>query len=249
MSLKQSLTHCWQLDENNDEKIFRDIVGHKHGICDVNTSVVSTTGKLNTAMKSYVAPDHHHFVVEASQGIKGTSEITVSFWIKILGELGASDISDYIRNGDLPEPYLYQWWIKWHLLNTFFLVCDEGAIHPYCTRSASDIDDGNWHLVVCTYKAGTPPEMYVWHDNDKGGSLVGVTGGNIYGPLSSSMGVVDDDNSDVVIDEICVWTRVLTDEEVGELWNDGDGADPTDGLTLDMALAPDFLGLEGGVQL
>ncbi len=89
--------------------------------------------------------------------------------------------------------------------------------------------ENTWYHLVATYKSG---EMRLWVN----GSLTdGIDSTSMTGNLDYTeapdegflIGRYQDDDelheSDAIIDEVAVWNRVLTADEVSQLWNDGNG--------------------------
>lgn len=87
------------------------------------------------------------------------------------------------------------------------------------------LNDPGWHHVVATVESGV--EVTLWVDGalaatGGGGHVLPNTptplliGGNPQSPTTRAW--------DGMIDDVAFWDRVLTDDEIGDIWNDGDGA-------------------------
>jgi len=92
------------------------------------------------------------------------------------------------------------------------------------TFNAGTINDGEWHHVAITFDDSNS-NYYVYLDGSQIGS------GTQAGDLSSSTGTrigtrsgIDGARSfDGLIDEVGIWSRALSSDEVGDLWNGGNG--------------------------
>jgi len=108
--------------------------------------------------------------------------------------------------------------------NTFFDIevvnGNQYGMHVYSWQSATGpLDPGNWHFAVGTYD-GTTITWYM--DGQNRGSTdralnTGVDSFKIGQRVASSH------YFEGLVDEVAVWDRVLTDDEVTQLWNNGDG--------------------------
>ena len=89
--------------------------------------------------------------------------------------------------------------------------------------------ENTWYHLVATYKSG---EMRLWVNGSltDGIDSMSVTGNLDYTEAPDEgflIGRYEDDDethdSDAIIDEVAVWNRALTSDEVSQLWNDGNG--------------------------
>ncbi len=89
--------------------------------------------------------------------------------------------------------------------------------------------ENTWYHLVATYKSG---EMRLWVNGSltDGIDLTSVVGNLDYTEAPDEgflIGRYEDDDethdSDAIIDEVAVWNRALTADEVSQLWNDGNG--------------------------
>ena len=89
--------------------------------------------------------------------------------------------------------------------------------------------ENTWYHLVATYKSG---EMRLWVNGSltDGIDSTGMTGNLDYTEAPDEgflIGRYEDDDethdSDAIIDEVAVWNRVLTSDEISRLWNQGNG--------------------------
>ena len=95
-----------------------------------------------------------------------------------------------------------------------------GSVNPYWTSSSTGYADGNWHFLVLTYGSGT---LTGYVDNTQVGTDGGGSGVTIGGTFqfNSSFGGANYVPAD--IDEIGVWSKVLSANEMTDLYNAGAG--------------------------
>ncbi|MFT7302982.1 MAG: hypothetical protein ACI8UZ_001820 [Akkermansiaceae bacterium] len=95
---------------------------------------------------------------------------------------------------------------------------------PHNYPANLDLQDGSWHLLVSTVESGVETNMYI------DGVLV-ATDTTGYVPQDRGNPMQISGNPDAAnrgwngnIDDVGAWNRVLTQEEVSSIWNDGNGA-------------------------
>ena len=95
---------------------------------------------------------------------------------------------------------------------------------PHNYPAKLDEQDGSWHLLVSTVESGVETNMYI------DGALV-ATDVTAYVPENRGNPMQISGNPDAgnrgwngKIDDVGAWNRVLTQEEVSLIWNDGAGA-------------------------
>ena len=103
---------------------------------------------------------------------------------------------------------------------------------------AGSWNDGDWHHVVGTYENGYTE---TWIDGIKEGtndsSPHTFSSGDylIFGAYAAATGK---QNYDGLLDEVGIWHKVLSDSEIAELYNSGDG------LTYPFSTGPDYTVIE-----
>jgi len=143
------------------------------------------------------------------------NEFTVSAWIKTL--IGGMVISNY---------YSFQpqgWGLTVGNSSWDLTVRNGGSTWG---ASTTDVSDGEWHHILGTFKIGEPLQYYTDGQYDVSWVLDPLTGEMVYN--SSDELIVGYSNGgnygnyfDGDIDEICIWDRVLSQEEITEVYNKG----------------------------
>ena len=211
------LIHCWSLDSGYNVPAVIDHFNSSWNL--TNTGALDISGKVNGGL-DFELDDSDS--ANSSQIIvtHGTDERTLSVWAKS-ETLGA----DYAIDGNIM-----------HLGNYGgFLVLDSGTDTVYGKMKiggvgtqcdADAVLDTNWHHYVLRYNT---TELSLWIDGVKqadteagAGNLDDDVGANDYITLSRE---ADGDLRywDGIIDEVKVWDRGLTDAEIVEDYNAGNG--------------------------
>lgn len=161
-----------------------------------------TTGKLNQGVTSDGVTNQLYLTGLLS----GSGDFSFAGWIypDALGtELDIYDTSESVA-----------------ISVSFQIILDTAT--PIVTESASTpivgspLSKSNWYH-VCVIVTGGDKSLYI------DGALIGTVATGLSDPYALYI-VTDTTN---VMDEIAVWERALTTEEVAELYNSGNGFDPT----------------------
>lgn len=153
----------------------------------------------------------------------GSSNYTVTAWVKttatdtalmtIYGAYNGGGIYAFYRGSD---DTWYTGWVGSGGQNI------SGAVHS--------INDGNWHFVVSRRTATDTIEL--WIDNNLIATKTGITSTTSAQPADFEIGSltsVAGREWDGDIDEVAIWGRALTDDDISDLYNSGSG------LYLDIA--------------
>ena len=210
-TLGDGLVSYWKLDEANSTR-FDSVVATGNDLTDNNT-VASAAGIQGDAA-SFVAANNES-LTSATLAVTGLPEFTVAQWIKLPASA---------TNGEVT-------FVEWNFNSTFKYACHisrpafSNSIRVYAhtqdgspadmQSSVSYPDDLAWHLVIA------------WYDGAYHISLDGGTPGT----ASVSEAIYTGANRLEVgaagwtqqIDEVGVWSRVLTAQERTDLYNSGVG--------------------------
>ena len=219
MALTDNLRAYWNLDESSGNAA--DSSGNGYTLTNTNT-VGYAAALINNGADFGTSNTNKRLVTTNDLGIDG-GNISISGWIKLRTEISdggfwsfleqrgaATDVNyriDYMRSG-----------------STYTLGANRarnGVSDHYVTTTGA-LGTSNWHHVVLTYD-GTL-RFYV------NGSSVGtplVTSGNGSGAVNDGFAIAATANgflhASIYADEVGVWSRALTADEVTELYNGGIG--------------------------
>lgn len=204
MALTTNLTNYWKLDESSGNA--SDAVD---ALTLTNTNSVSfSSGKINNGA-SFVSNSTGKLVSSSTSLISGTSDFTLSVWLKLSS--GGGFICSRRDGGT------YDWQLVY---NSGILYWSNNGTNMFDGSSISL--DTNWHHIVITRSSTNSWIMY------KDGAQVST------GSLSTNLGTTNhftigdtyQNNSfafNGMIDEVGVWSRALSSGEVSQLYNSGNG--------------------------
>lgn len=201
----------WKLDESSGDAL--DSHNAKDGTL-YNTPTVEATGKIGTA---YTFDGTEEYVGRATFWDNTDVDVSISAWINS-DETTRGDVigqSQYVKiiNGITND--------KW----TFYIY---GLTDNVYLISTSTIPQGTYVHVVGTYDHTTKEAiLYVDGTPEDSGTLIGTRKTNAFpffvGAEIETLGGTIWSPLDGTIDEVSVWERVLSPEEVTTLYNSGDG--------------------------
>jgi len=193
----------WKMDESSGDLI------DAHSTYDgTPTSLTySVSGAINTAVTFNGTSSRVAF----GTGIKPTTGLSVSFWMKTTSTASSFiiDLTGYVSN-----------WcgfrIERHSNGITAFLADNTA--NYLDEAVNvTVGDGSWHHVVMTWNGSN---VYVYTDNSKStafpwsSTIVYETGDILYAGSSSSGSYYTGS-----LDELAIYNRALTDEEVTILFD------------------------------
>lgn len=227
MALTDNLLSYWKLEESSGTR--NDEVG-SNDLTDSASSVGSATGIVNNGAEFVRASNEFLGIAHASQSpdlsISGASgDITIASWVKLASKpaTAMSVVAKYgFANGNR-EYYL--WWdnvtdrFLWRVFNSV-ATSDQLTASSFGAPSTS-----TWYFLVATVDNTANTISISVNDGTMDSTALTVTthnGGAIFyiGAVGNASPI---DPWDGVIDEVGVWSRVLTASEITELYNSGAG--------------------------
>jgi hypothetical protein len=204
----------WPLDETSGPNWIETVGGYDINALPSDISLHYTDGVIRNAMKwDAFTSAPYGYTDTGTESIGGTA-MTIAFWVRDL------------------DPENYNLWFAnsapsrengWMVLSGFWtasidydlFITVTGSPQGQCTAylNAGAVDWSGWHCVVITYDQSATPQSYIYVDG------VDVTSGrNIESliPLTSNSSIYLQltGEGDMAIDEIGVWNRVLTSDEI-----------------------------------
>ena len=172
---------------------------------------VNQTGKID---KAYDFNGNLAYLQSGAQSFTGNSNYTISAWIK-------TDVADTYQvifsNGiESPEAGL-----KFKINSNNTIGVDLANVVG--TTSTSTVSTGTWYFVTLT-KSENTYQIYINGSAD--GSAGTITSSNISAIGTQRIGRDVSSGTDYfngLLDEVGVWSRALTSQEVSDLYNSGDG--------------------------
>jgi hypothetical protein len=233
------LVSHWKLDDGTGSTTAADSVGTNDGdIGLMNPAQDWVYGKFGMALDFDGTDD---FVTTATADIYDTYDTgTLSFWINISGDLPfAADMAILSYSATNTINSLFEWFVD----NDYGVVVqgwkiDGGGGQWAYVGSSTDITDGVWHHVAFVadgasrtkiYLDGTEETTGYQEDHSAGeeSDFIADTSGissynhNLY--FGARVRTSNDDFFTGQLDDIRIYNRALTEEEVGELYGYGNG--------------------------
>jgi hypothetical protein len=213
---KVGLVSYWNLDEASGTRV--DAHGD-NDLTDNNTvlSVINAPPALDGAAASFVAANTEWLSKDNDTSLAfGDADFTISAWFKTVAHGGF--IIGHAINGTAFNYTLqcYEGDLYWYVFDGTTRVGDVNG-------SGGTLRDGNWHHVVAWYSTTGTDRVYFSVDD---GTALSDT---LSGPPTKSTADfnvgVEDVNApwDGQIDEVAIWSRVLTADERTELFRLGRG--------------------------
>lgn len=215
MALTDNLVAYWKLDESSGDAA--DATGNGYTLTNRNTATF-TTGKINNGASLSRASTQGFY--NSSFGSGTRTAVSVSLWAKW------SDSSDSyaVELTNTSSPY-----------NQLSLKVNDNAgaesagyisalIYDGSSASlvskANTYNDGSWHHIVYVLDGAT---MYLYIDNV---SKSGSSGSKAISNAQIALGYTKLNSvqfMDGMLDEVGVWSRALTSDEISSLYNGGSG--------------------------
>lgn len=225
MALIDNLVSYWKLDETSGTR------ADSHGSNNLtdNNTVTQATGKIGNCADFEFSNSEYLSIADASQGgLDITGDMSVSFWVKV---------------ESLPGSANYKILSKWGASNGSYMVGYRDASGtPKIRLDLYDNGDGStnvpvdwtytltvgtWFHVVITSDVGvsdTISELFINGSSQGTGTHTGVN--SIFsgtGPFNLGAYGGIDGYYDGLLDEVGIWSKVLSGTEVTELYNSGSG--------------------------
>jgi hypothetical protein len=213
IALNEGLVSLWPLDEGSGTTA-ADIVGDNDGT--LTEESWETPGKVGAAALDAGTTTEEKYVVIPDDASLKPGQFSVAVWFNRQG--GDETGRRIISKRDLSAQTGYE--IALSSTNMVFVNVSDGSANSLTLSEA--ITDPGWHLVVLVFNGAT---LSGYFDGGFAGSVAaGVTHNTfdlVIGGRNTGSGLVD--FFDGFIDEVGFWNRALTAQEVGVLYNEGNG--------------------------
>lgn len=215
-TLPTSLVSYWQLEEESSTRV--DTPG-VNDLTSVNV-VGYAAGKQGNAADMEDGSNQSLKIVDADQsGLDLTGSFSINLWIK--PESFSSD-----------TPLVGKWqhatnnqYMVYYDATTLYLITDNSCSgFTYANVGKSHgMSTGNWYMVTVTYTSGTNTVEF-WVNGSSLGTATGQTpsncGADFYLGDRHGNGVPQFDG---LMDEVGIWSKVLSSTEIADLYNSGNG--------------------------
>jgi len=184
-----------------------------------DTDINYSTGKINTG--GVFNGSTSKIAITDTEALKPDA-FTVSAWVKTSAILGVTGIifQSYSQNTNRAGFFLG---IETSGVGVILVAKNTGLVEGTdwdAGRSTTIINDGEWHHIVGTYD-GSSIKLYIDDVLEETTTWTGLSyAGNNYIEIGSRNNAGSSSPTfDGDIDELCVWNRALTTDEISELYN------------------------------
>lgn len=215
-TLVTGLVAYWSLDETSGTRY--DSVGSSD-LTDNNT-VGSDTGKNGNAASFVAANSEKLSVADSANTVWGEdgNGVTVSMWVKPTRQAGLEPL--FVRNSGTRNFELFDAQTGSGVY--FFVQTDEGDMRAQSTEKALN---QFYHVVAWFYP--TDKKTYLSIDNGTPTTCVSAQSSTSLPAAAGDVAIggwaITGDFFEGLIDEVAIWSRVLTSDERAELYNSGTG--------------------------
>jgi len=221
----------WTLNDNGDTTVLDATANLRHGTASRNTSIMTTAGKINTAL-GFVRADNDDIDLgdNAAWELTPSQDKTYAFWCYWSGT-GSANFNvifhKYFHASSVGivcvinrSEKRFQTYMYW-----------EDATLVSSNTLGTDLTTG-WHL--CVIRVDRSGNMYVSVNNGEYSSYVDISAKETDDLSNSQHLMLGENPSDLgvnyeryegALDNFAIWNRLLSVEEEGLLWNNGSGTE------------------------
>lgn len=219
-TLPTGLVSYWELEEESGTRIDSTATGND--LTDNNT-VLFGTGKQGNAADFELANSEYLSITDGSQtGLDLSGDLSFAFWFNF-ESIPAFGIQEFISKWDSGQR-AYQ-----------FYYSDSPGLIKFLLNSTTPTEDqytfswepstATWYYLILTWDASASEAKFYVNNTQQGGTQTGTetnirntTSAFNLGHRSSGSGYVDG-----LMDEMGIWSKVLTTDEISDLYNSGAG--------------------------
>lgn len=208
----------WKLDEASGTRI--DSAGTSH-LTDVNT-VTSATGKISTAAQFVAANTEYLTVADNAALSLAAADLTVAGWFYFTTKTVGFAYMVAKYNGTLNE---YALFYRSSSVDAVRMAVWTAGGNTVAEASTAAISTGGWFFVAATFTAATRIATISINNGPivTGSAAAGTAGVDTTVDFQLGSDGAGGEFWDGRMDEIGIWKRVLTDAEISDLYNTGDG--------------------------
>jgi hypothetical protein len=235
-SLKSGLMGYWGFDETNGDEV-TDLIGQNNGLAHNSPTIID--GKIGKAKSFNKTQSQYISFLDDQYFNMGNGQLSVSFWYRNnSASVNSGDQNYIISKQDLNEPY-NSWFVSVPEQSDLGQYLEFGNVqdstYMWDERTTPLLNTGNWIHIVLTYN-GTNTLRYtngVLTSNnpvDTAFSSLDSDGQFTIGARDELIGFLQAD-----LDEVGLWSKTLTQNEVNLLYNSGNGQKPSNTTTTNNA--------------
>jgi hypothetical protein len=227
MSLSTNLQGYWKCDESSGNLI--DETANNNDLTNVNTATFAT-GKINNGTLLTRASSQYFKITDGAQtGLDITGDISFSFWVKLTSQPLNNDDTYYLINKSdeigNQRSYMVYYWKDSGTMKLGFTFNDTGGAGGNTFTVVTTLTTGAWVHVAVTCDVSTHTTYFYQNGSHIGTSTGSTAETAIFnGTAPFVLGAYYDGttslhHTDGMLDEIGVWSRLLSVHEVYQLYN------------------------------
>jgi len=212
----------WKMNDNAADKVIADSSGNAlNGVSIANTDTMTVAGKINTALEFDGSVDYGRVTDDPLLNF-GTGDFAASWWMKTT-TAGTMRLLNKRTGGQGWEIY-----IATGKNCPGCLIGDAGGYtFNDFTSYTGNLRDGNWHYIVINFDRDGKATPYI--DNVAyTGFSISLRTGTVSNLQDLAIGIYGDWSSDKFkgfLDDIRLYNRLLTADEIKLLYNTGSGTE------------------------
>ncbi|MBA7715294.1 hypothetical protein ES703_124335 [subsurface metagenome] len=229
-SITDGLVGYWKLNDNAANTTVANSSGYGNdGTAQRNTSAMHVAGKINGALNFNGISDYIDCGNDNSLDITGS--VSISAWVRF------DSLPDYqtilVKRGavaDTGSNYALRTGTTTNRDEVEFYYHDGTNWHVYTTSNANLIA-GQWYHTVVTFTFGTTISIRCYLNNNLLSGSWTLGNGNSPVQINTKPvtigGLTSEERADGVIDNVMIFSRILSQQEIDTLYNGGAGIEIT----------------------
>lgn len=222
-NLSTNLVSCWELQETSGARV------DSHGTNDLtdNNTVGYGVGHILTNAADFEQTNSEYLsIADASQtGLDGMSDLSFSFWFKLES---TSDYGTYVSKwGNSTATYSFLVRQAIGDLDTMAVYVGDGTNVGGGNITGLALSLATWYHAVVTFDSSTG-DIKLYINNVLKGTIASSVTGIANTSPDFMLGVADNGGTpawflDGMLEQVCIWSKVLTSTEITDLYNSGSG--------------------------
>lgn len=219
-TLYQNLVSYWKLDEASGTR------ADSHGSNNLadNNTVLATTGKIGNA-GNFVAANSEYLSIADNPSLSITGDLSISFWMWTTNTQPAAAQAIVGKHQSVAGGRSYSIYLLTYFGNGVvrFAVSSDGNSNASGNMESGALLNSTWYHIVGTYQAGVTQKLYVNAGTpiDKGSTEASIIDNASQFAIGAFAGGANFFNG--IVDEVGIWNKVLTADEVTSLFAAGAG--------------------------
>lgn len=226
-SLTTSLVSYWKMDEASGTR--EDIHGPNDLTANGTGGVGSATGKINSAADFELSDSDYLSIADASQtGLDFSGDMSASFWLNIeSAPASGEDFTVFSKGSGADGAYALTYSNVGGTPKLNFWIFDSGNPSENINMLVNQtFSTATWYHVVVTFTASTDTAEFFVNGSSLGtasNSLYSGTTNNSALPFNIGRYQAGNRYFDGLIDELGMWSKVLSGSEITDLYNSSNG--------------------------